>query len=155
MLVRAWVFLGVISAALVMGGFFYVLLRAGWAPGDPTEVGDPLHHAYLEATTMTFLGIVACQVGTALAARTERRSLREVGFWTNKLLLWGIAFELLFAALIVATPLAAPLGMALPPWDALLLLLPFPLIVWGADELWRARRRRHGRATLDRLADAR
>jgi hypothetical protein len=40
MLVRAWVFLGGISAALVMGGFFYVLLRAGWAPGDPTEVGD-------------------------------------------------------------------------------------------------------------------
>ena len=43
---------------------------------------------------MTFLGIVACQVGTALAARTERRSLREVGLTTNRLLLWGIAFEL-------------------------------------------------------------
>jgi hypothetical protein len=41
---------------------------------------------------------------------------------------------------LVATPLAAPLGMALPPLDALLLLL-FPLIVWGADELWRGRRR--------------
>ena len=91
---------------------------------------------------MTFLGIVACQVGTALAARTERRSLREVGLTTNRLLLWGIAFELAFAALVVATPLSASLGMALPPWDALLLLLPFPVVVWGADELWRARGRR-------------
>ncbi len=141
MLVRAWLFLGGISAVLVLAGFFYVLLGAGWSPGDATDSGSPLHQAYLEATTMTFLGIVACQVGTALAARTERRSLREVGLTTNKLLLWGIAFELLFAAVIVATPIAAPLGMALPSWDALLLLLPFPVIVWGADELWRARRR--------------
>jgi hypothetical protein len=31
--------------------------------------------------------------------------------------------------------------MALPSWDALLLLIPFPVIVWGADELLRAHRR--------------
>jgi calcium-translocating P-type ATPase len=141
MLIRAWLFLGGISALLVLAGFFYVLLRAGWSPGDATAEGDALHRAYLEATTMTFLGIVACQVGTALAARTEEASLRETGFFSNRLLLWGIAFELVFAAILVATPVAEPLGMALPPWDALLLLLPFPLVVWGADELWRARRR--------------
>ena len=110
MLVRAWLFLGGISALLVMGGFFYALLRAGWSPGDATGDGAPLHHAYLEATTMTFLGIVACQVGTALAARTERRSLREVGLTTNRLLLWGIAFELAFAAAVVATLSARPSG---------------------------------------------
>jgi hypothetical protein len=62
MLVRAWLFLGGISAALVMAGFFYVLLRAAWSPGDETGSGTALHHAYLEATTMTFLGIVTCQV---------------------------------------------------------------------------------------------
>jgi magnesium-transporting ATPase (P-type) len=145
MLIRAWLFLGGISAALVMAGFFYVLLRAGWSPGDATDGGSPLHDAYLQATTMTFLGIVACQVGTALAARTEQASLRETGFFTNRLLLWGIAFELVFAAVVVATPIADPLAMALPPWDALLLLLPFPLVVWGADELWRERRRQDRR----------
>ena len=64
---------------------------------------------------MTFLGIVACQVGTALAARTEQASLRETGFFTNRLLLWGIAFELVFAAVVVATPIADPLAMALRP----------------------------------------
>jgi magnesium-transporting ATPase (P-type) len=110
-------------------------------PGDDTGEGASLHHAYLQATTMTFLGIVACQVGTALAARTERRSLREVGLTTSRLLLWGIAFELAFAAVIVATPIAPLLDMAPPPWDALLLLPAFPLVVWGADELWRAHRR--------------
>ena len=32
MLVRAWLFLGLISAALALGGFFFVLVRAGWHP---------------------------------------------------------------------------------------------------------------------------
>ena len=81
-----------------MAGFFYVLLSAGWSPGDAVGEGSPLHHAYLQATTMTFLGIVACQVGTAFAARTDRASLREVGVFSNPALLWGIAFELVFTA---------------------------------------------------------
>ena len=36
-----------LEAVLVLGGFFWVLLRAGWSPGDPTGAGTPLHHAYL------------------------------------------------------------------------------------------------------------
>ena len=79
MLVRAWLFVGLISAALVMAAFFFTLTRAGWSPGDPTGEGSPLHGAYLEATTATFLAIVFCQVGTAFAARTERASLRSIG----------------------------------------------------------------------------
>jgi len=144
MLIRAWLFLGMISAVLVMAGFLYVLVSAGWAPGDPTGAGAPLHEAYLQATTMTFLGIVACQIGTGLAARTERASLWSVGVFTNPLLLWGFAFEVAFAALLVGVPAVAEVfGLARPPSDALLLLLAFPVVVWGADELnrWRLRRR--------------
>ena len=58
-----------------MAGFLGSLLAARWRPGDPVGEGAPLHDAYVQATTMTFLGIVACQVGTAFAARTERASL--------------------------------------------------------------------------------
>jgi calcium-translocating P-type ATPase len=143
LLVRAWLFMGLISAGLVLVGFFAVLLRAGWSPGDDVGEGSPLHDDYVRATTMTFAGIVACQVGTALASRTERVSLRSVGFLSNPLLLWGIAFELAFAAAIVYVPAlqpifhTAPLGLA-----DLALLAPFPVVVWGADELRRARRRR-------------
>ena len=43
---------------------------------------------------MTFAGIVACQVGTAFASRTERAALWTVGVFSNRLLLWGILFEL-------------------------------------------------------------
>ena len=35
MLLRAWLFLGLICAMLAMAGFFFVLLRAGWQPGRP------------------------------------------------------------------------------------------------------------------------
>jgi magnesium-transporting ATPase (P-type) len=138
MLLRAWLFLGLISAVLEMGGFFYVLTKAGWSPGDPTGEGTPLHHGYLQATTMTFFSMVACQIGTAFAARTDRASLRSVGVFTNRLLLYGIAFELVLAAAIVYfPPLQSLLATAALPPDALLLALPFPFIVWGADELWR------------------
>jgi calcium-translocating P-type ATPase len=144
LLVRAWLFLGLIAAALEMGAFFYVLLRAGWSPNDPTDEGETLHHAYQQATTMTFLSMVACQVGTAFAARTERASLRSIGVFSNRLLLWGIAFELALAAVLIYVPVCQDLlGTAALPWHYLLIVVPFPFIVWGADELrrWRARGR--------------
>ena len=138
MLVRAWLFLGVISAALAMGAFFWVLLRAGWSPGDSVSEGSALHHAYLEATTITFLAIVVCQIGTALAARTERASLRSIGLFTNPLLLWGFLFELAFAAAVVyAPPLQAAFSTAALGPAELAILLPFPFVIWGADELRR------------------
>jgi calcium-translocating P-type ATPase len=150
MLLRAWLFLGLISAVLGMGGFFYVLLHAGWSPGDPTGAGHPLHHAYRQATTMTFFGMVACQIGTAFAARTERASLRSVGVFSNPLLLWGIAFELVLTAILIyAPPFQALLGTAALPLDTLLIAAPFPFVVWGADELrrWALRRRDRRTAT--------
>jgi calcium-translocating P-type ATPase len=138
MLLRAWLFLGLICACLAMAGFFFVLLRAGWHLGAPVGHASPLHHAYVVATTMTFFGMIAGQIGTAFAARTDRASLRSVGVFSNRLLLWGIAFELVLAALLIYAPpfqallSTAPLGPA-----ELLFALPFPFIVWGADELRR------------------
>jgi magnesium-transporting ATPase (P-type) len=148
MLVRAWVWLGLLEAALVTGGFFFVLARAGWSPGDATGAGASLHHAYLMATTMTFAGITACQVGTAFAARTSDASLKEIGVFSNPLLLGGIAFELAFAAaLIYLPPLQRVFHTAALGAPELALLATFPVIVWGSDELRRAwNRRRRSRA---------
>ena len=147
MLERAWLRIGLVEAALVCAGFAWVLLRAGWSPGDATGHGTPLHHAYLTATTMTFAGITACQVGTAFAARTTRSSLREIGPWSNPLLLYGIAFELAFAAAVIYVPWLQPVFGTAPLGPAeLLVLLPFPFIVWGFDELWRAVVRRNAHA---------
>lgn len=142
---RSWGLMGTISAMLVMVGFFTVLLRGGWHPGDPTGVGAPLHHTYLQATTMSFAAIVACQVGTAFASRTAWASLKSVGITTNRLLLGGIAFELAFAsAVIYLPPLQVVFGSAVLDGWMLLMLIPMPMAVWGIDENYRWWLRRKG-----------
>jgi magnesium-transporting ATPase (P-type) len=90
------------------------------------EVTPFLHRAYRQATTMTFLGMIAGQVGTAFAVRIQRASLRSVGVLSNRYLLAAIAGELLLAAVFVYAPVFQQLlgTIALPPTD-LLLLLPY------------------------------
>ncbi|WP_213572873.1 cation-transporting P-type ATPase [Rhodococcus sp. USK13] len=147
MLVRAWGVLGGVSAVLVFALFLTTLVAGGWSFGADVTSG-PLHHTWQQATTMTFLAIVACQIGTATAARTGRASLAGIGITTNPLLLWGILFEVCFAAAVVTVPLFQDVfGTALPePWQ-IALLLPLPVMVWGCDEVlrWRARRAQEGR----------
>ncbi|MGW7007637.1 cation-translocating P-type ATPase [Streptomyces sp. NPDC054933] len=147
LLIRAWAFLGVISATLIMTGFFLTLTRAGWHPGDPTGPHTALHHAYLQASTTAWLGIVTCQIGAAFAARTSHASLRSVGIFTNRPLLAAIAIALLFAATLIYLPAAhSVFGTAALGPAELATIAPFPFLVWGADELRRARRR-HTTAT--------
>ncbi|HEU5426606.1 MAG TPA: cation-transporting P-type ATPase [Actinocrinis sp.] len=143
LLMRAWGFLGVISASLVMAAYFVTLLRAGWHPGAAVGTGTPLHRAYQQATTTAWLSIVACQIGSAFAVRTDHASLRAVGVLSNRPLLAGIGASLLFAAaLIYLPPLHAAFGTAALSPVQLATVAPFPFIVWGADELRRYRRRR-------------
>jgi magnesium-transporting ATPase (P-type) len=147
MLARAWGFLGLISASLVLAGFFLTLRHAGWHPGAPTGPGSPLYHAYRQATTVTWLGIVACQVGTAFAVRTDHASLRTVGVFSNRLLLAGIGVALAFAAVIVYLPVMHTIfGTASLTAGQVATVAPFPFIVWGADELRRLILRRYHRA---------
>jgi magnesium-transporting ATPase (P-type) len=99
--------------------------------------------ASLRATTITFAGITACHVGTAFATRTSRAALRTIGVFSNHLLLWGIAFELTFAAAIIyLPPLQSIFGTASLNAVDLSPLLAFPVLVWGSDELRRAAVRR-------------
>jgi calcium-translocating P-type ATPase len=146
MLARAWGFLGLISAALVMAGFFVTLAHGGWRPGAPTGLGAPLNHAYRQATTVAWLGIVACQVGTAFAVRTDHASLRSVGVLTNRFLLGGITASLAFAAAVVYLPaMQGFFGTSALTPAQLATVAPFPFIVWGADETRRMLVRRHRR----------
>lgn len=139
MLIRAWLFLGVLVAGLSMAGFFFVLTSAGWHPGDRTGAGHP------------FVGMIMGQIGTAFAVRTRHESLRSIGVFSNRYLLMGIAGELALAVVFVyAPPLQALLGTAALPARDLLFLLPYPLVVWGADELrrWIVRRREGSRTRV-------
>jgi P-type Ca2+ transporter type 2C len=146
-LLRAYVWLGSIEAILVTAAFLWVLLRGGWVPGTPdiSVPGNPLYGLYLEATTMTFLGIVAAQVGTVFASRTHRASVFQVGFFSNRLVLLGIAFELVLAAVLLYVPFLAdffgmaPLGLL--DW---VVVLSFAPVIFLADEARKVLVRRNG-----------
>jgi calcium-translocating P-type ATPase len=141
MLGRAWGLLGGLSAVFVIALFLLTLHQGGWRPG--MAVSGAIQHVWEQATTMSFLAIVACQIGTAVAARTQAASLRQIGLRTNSLLLWGIGFEIAFAAAVVLLPFLRPVfGTAVPSLGQLLALVPLPFLIWGADELWRWTRRR-------------
>jgi calcium-translocating P-type ATPase len=155
MLLRAWGVLGVTSAILVTSGFLITLRAGGWTLGADVAVGSGLHDTYLRATTMAFAGIVVCQVGTALAARTDRVALRRIGVLSNRLLLAGLAFEILVAAMAIYVPLFQHLLGTRPlTWREILMLATFAPIVWGADELFRWHRRRTEPATGPRSPQA-
>uniref|UniRef100_UPI00358DC200 cation transporting ATPase C-terminal domain-containing protein n=1 Tax=Micromonospora purpureochromogenes TaxID=47872 RepID=UPI00358DC200 len=58
---------------------------------------------------------------------------------TNRPLLWGILFEIAFAAAIVTMPpLQTIFGTAPPDPLMLAILIFFPVLVWAPDELRRA-----------------
>jgi calcium-translocating P-type ATPase len=143
---HAYGFLGVAEAALAMTAFFWTYHVAGWHPGLPMDGHGDL---YRRATTMTFAGIVAAQVGNVLACRTTRASLFRVGVFGNRLVLLGIAAELaLLVALIVIGPLARAFGFAPLRFEEWRIVLAFPFVILALEETrkWIARRRTPGGA---------
>jgi magnesium-transporting ATPase (P-type) len=95
--------------------------------------------------------MIAGQIGTAFAVRTRRASLRSIGVFSNRYLLLGIAGEIMLAAaFIYAPPIQSLLGTTALPLRDVAFLAPFPVIVWGADELRRWLVRRRASANLAR-----
>ena len=101
LLLRAYLFLGLIESAVAMGGFFLYLHMNGWTWGVSLDWSSPL---YREATTVTFAGIVLAQVANVFACRSDRLSMFRLGWLTNPLVLWGIAIELILLSAITYTP---------------------------------------------------
>jgi sodium/potassium-transporting ATPase subunit alpha len=102
LLLRAYVFLGLIEAGVAMVAFFWFLQAHGWTWRVPFDWNDPV---YRQATTITFAAIVMAQVANVFACRSERLSVFRLGVLSNPYILVGIAVELALLALIVYTPL--------------------------------------------------
>jgi sodium/potassium-transporting ATPase subunit alpha len=101
LLLRAYLFLGLNSAVLAMGGFFLYLFANGWTWGVHLDWSSPLLRS---ATTVTFAGIVLAQVANVFACRSARFSIFTIGWLTNPLIYWGIAIELTLLLMISYTP---------------------------------------------------
>jgi sodium/potassium-transporting ATPase subunit alpha len=102
LLLRAYLFLGIIEASVAMVGFFLYLSSQGWTWGTTLDWSSPL---YKEATTVTFAGIVLAQVANVFACRSDHLSVAGLGWRTNPLIIWGILTELTILALIAYTPI--------------------------------------------------
>ena len=141
MLARAYLFFGLIEGALVMAAFLFVLHLGGWTWGMSIAESDPLLRL---ARTVAFVGIVSTQVGTAFACRTERVSTFQMGILSNRWLLVGIALEIVLTlALVYVPPLQQFFQLEAMPASLWLLVAPFGLIIFAADELrkWLVRTR--------------
>jgi len=101
LLLRSYLFLGIVEAAVAMGGFFLYLYSQGWTWGTHLNWSSPL---YKEATTVTLAGIVLAQVANVFACRSDRLSVFRLGWITNPLILCGIVTELMILVVITYTP---------------------------------------------------
>lgn len=144
LLLRAYCFLGLLEGALGMAGFFLVWLTNGYSLTDLQAITPRIlsHSAtatqmaiYHQATTVTLAAIVAGQDGNVFACRSERVSIFRLGFFSNRLIWFGIATEwMLILSIIYLAPLQSIVSTtALRPvqWLALLICPPIVLI---ADE---------------------
>ncbi|MBU0967916.1 MAG: cation-transporting P-type ATPase [Proteobacteria bacterium] len=140
LLFRGYIFLGLIGSIGVLAAYFHVLYWGGWRWGVELPMDNPLAR---QASTATFLGIVVMQIGNVFACRTRTESVFKAGMFSNRLILWGILIELLLCLGIIYTPWGnrifstAPVGV-----DVWLLLLPFTIILFLAEELRKYFRRK-------------
>ncbi len=137
-LFRGYIFLGLLEAASVLIVYYYVLYRGGWKPGielesDDTTFTNPLH---LKAMTMVFLCIVIMQIANVFACRSDKVSVFKLGFFRNKLVFWGIAFELLFAAAIIYIPFFQKVFQTTAiGWTDWAFLFIFAFLIFIAEEI--------------------
>ncbi len=97
----AYLFLGLIEAAFSLSLFFLVLKLGGWHWGQPLAESAPLYHS---ATGITLSSILLMQVGNGVARRSLRGSGLDRGLVGNRLLLLGIALEVLSSWAILYFP---------------------------------------------------
>lgn len=138
---RAYLFLGPIEAIAGLFGFFYVLKSGGWQWGEMLPSNNIL---YMQATTACLTAIIISQVGNVFACRSMRESVFTLGFFTNKLIFMGIAFEIILQFFIVYHPWGNKIfGTSSLGINIWLMLIPFGILLLFADELrkWVSRKR--------------
>ena len=101
LLVRAFLWYGIMESAVAMLAYYFLNWQKGW-PGVALAADGTLN--YRMATMMTLAGIVFCQIGVVFCARTDRASIFKVGFFGNRLVLIGIGVELTLLAMLSYLP---------------------------------------------------
>jgi len=133
LLTRAYLFLGPIEAAAGLFGFFYVLNTGGWQWGQMLASNNVL---YLQATTACLTAIIVTQIANVFVCRSSKESVFSLGFFTNRLIFGGIAFEILLQLFIVCHPFGNKIFSTHPiSLNTWLILIPFAFLLFSAEEL--------------------
>ncbi|MCE9519567.1 MAG: cation transporting ATPase C-terminal domain-containing protein [Verrucomicrobia bacterium] len=100
LLLRSYLWLGLLQAAAAMTVYLLVLRNGGWRFGEQLALHDPF---YLQSTTACLSAIVMMQVVNVFVCRDPRRSRFSGSLGHNKLIFAGIAVEVLLIVAIVYT----------------------------------------------------
>ena len=132
LLIKAFVWYGLIEAALAMGAFF---LNYWVNQGNLNHLASsgPL---YREATTMTLGAIIFTQIGMAMNSRKGRGSIFQLKPFANRIISLGIVLEFVLFIILSYVPLfhtlfnTAPIGL-----DDWLYLLACPFVIMALEEI--------------------
>ena len=132
LLIKAFVWYGLIEAALAMGAFF---LNYWVNQGNLNHLASsgPL---YREATTMTLGAIIFTQIGMAMNSRKGRGSIFQVNPFANRIISLGIVLEIVLFIILSYVPFfhtlfnTAPIGL-----DDWLYLLACPFVIMALEEI--------------------
>ena len=137
---KAFAWYGLIASIISSGAYFFVNHLDGW----PTHGLATSGSTYVMATTMTLAAIIFCQIAAAMNCRTENASVFKVGLFANRLVWFGIIFEIFLLALLSYTPFFQELfhtgPLALTDW-IFLAIIPIPLFLIEEGRKWLNRRR--------------
>ncbi len=139
-MLRAYLFLGLLESIAGMAAFFFVLHGGNWQRGNVLGIHTNL---YLQATTACLSAIIAMQVVNVFLCRHPTLSAFSRGHRFNRLIAYGIGFELVLLLLIDYTPWGnalfgtAPLGV-----EVWLFIIPFGFGMLLLEELRKSAVRR-------------
>lgn len=91
---------GLMIGGLTILAFWYGYYEHGASPFDHHVSADTVEYA----RTMAFMVLVACQLFYSLAVRNSKKSIFQIGVFSNKYLIGAILLGLLLQLLIVAIP---------------------------------------------------
>jgi sodium/potassium-transporting ATPase subunit alpha len=132
-LFNGYIFLGLLSTIGVLFAYFFVLHKGGWRWGVDLPIDHPLVH---QASTATFLGIVIMQVANVFACRTQKDSVFKVGIFSNRVILWGIAIEILLSFFIIYQAWGNRIfSTAAIPYTIWMILIPFAILLFATAEV--------------------
>ena len=133
LLLRAYLFLGLLEASAAMTAYYLVLHNGGWAWGEALGIHDTL---YQQATTACLASIIIMQIVNVFLCKTPDRTLFGSAIFSNRLILWGVTLEIILILFIIYTPWGQMIfGTAPIPLSIWLFMLPFAAAMLLLEEV--------------------